>query len=936
MAGSSNRQIAAALSMSVRTVEHHLTSTYRKLGVHSRTGLAARLADVASGPRGHPRLFQAGRDRENAEVRQALSAVRAGHGSVLLIEGDPGIGKSTLLSAAVETAAALGLRFAPAQCREDGGFPFSTWAGAMRHLEIELPTISHSVDERVGPTPEAVRSDHAGTIAHALIERSRRLDGVVVTIDDLQWADAPSVIVLRQLVEVIEASALCVVAAYRPAEWLQPELELEVRRLLRRRSVRHVVLAGLDAAAAAAVIRHHSGSDPDDGVVAALVRRTGGNPFHLVQLLTIVGREGLSVEDAAVMPAPPNVTAAVDRRLRRLTADAQAVLAIAALIGAEFPVGLLRMAADLDDEEVFAVLAEAADQGLVVEERQPIGHYRFCHALIQEGLATSMPAPRRAAIHHRIGTALLQTGAADTQDGLVRIARHLLEAASYVGDAEQAARTALVAGAALHDSGGHEDAAAMFRVALDVGEQRALDPGTRVELLLALGRAAAATEDRSAARAAFHSAGDGARRIGSGELLARAALGAGGSWVDLARGDFDPTTLELVTDAIDAVGDRPDLQIRLLAIHAAARLRGESPARAEEICVEAVDLARMTNDKDGLARALLVQSELMVGAADSALRMAVTDELVAASRSAGSLDLLLWSKVRRAVELLTVGRTAPAALEIHEVGRLADREARASWQWLPALWNAMTALLEGRLGEAEPSIMSAYGLGRRTWGSVSANHMASQLFELRRWQGRLDEVEEDTVAYLTHPLQQGRPFSARPLALLFAELGQADRCRAVLFDLDRLVDPGEPIDNYLWGLCVLAEVASLLDDAEVAHAVRDRLEPYAALVVTSTSHGGLCSGPARRYLGLTQATMGLWGEASANLEQAAAFTAGEGWAPLTAAIRIDQALMLLRRGRPRDRKPAFALAGEGIETARALGLRGLTRRWRNQQETATR
>lgn len=929
-AGSSNKEIAAALSMSVRTVEHHLTSAYRKLGVRSRTGLAARLGDNTSGPgpTAPPGPFQAGRQREAAMCHDAIVGVRAGRGSVILVEGDPGIGKSTLLSGALEDAAKLGVRVAAAQCPEEGGLPFSTWAAVMDQLDVEFPTSSRVGDEFVGPSLDAVRNDHAGTIAAALIEGSRRLEGAAVAMDDFHWTDASGMLVLRHLAEVIESSPLCVVVAYRPTDWEEPELDRRLRALSRRRSVRHLALSGLDETAAAELIRHHTGKEPEKVVTDALVRRTAGNPFHLVQLLTLVVGEGLSLEEATVAPAPPGIRAAVDRRVRRLTGDAQAVLAVAALIGAEFSVGLLRTAADLADHDVLTVLAEAVEQGLVVEESRPIGHHRFVHALIQEALATSMPGPRRAAIHRRIGMALMGTGAADTGAGLVRIARHLLEAASYVGDAEEAARAALAAGRALHDAGGHEDAIALFRVALDLGEQRAVDPETRVELLLGMGRAAAAIDDRVAAKAAFHGAGEGARKIGSGGLLAQAALGSGGSWIDLARGGFDDATVELIVEAIEAVGDQPVFRVRLLAALAAERLHGDNLAGAEQICAEAVSLAEGTGDADGLARALLIRSELAVCSTDVEMRMAVADELLGASRRAGSVDLMLWSKVRRAVELLVGGRGAQARLEIHEVGRLADREARASWRWLPALWEAMTALLEGRLGEAEGLIMSAYRLGRATWGSVSANHMASQLFELRRWQGRLREVEADTVAYLTHPLQQGRSFSARPLALLFAELGQTARCRAVLADLDRLLKPVAPIDNHIWGLCVMAEVASLLDDVHVAQAVRIRLEPYASFVVMSTSHGGLCSGPASRYLGLVDAVLGEWDSAGANFDHAKAMTTAEGWLPFTAALQLDQALMLLRRGRARDRRAAFALAGECIDTARALGLGGLSRRSR--------
>lgn len=484
-----------------------------------------------------------GRDRERAAIEEAVRRSTAGSGGLLLVGGDAGVGKTTLVEAVLTASDVCVLR---GRAHGGGSVPYEPLRAALR----DRASLSAGVLDAAEETPARIR--------HAF-EQLAAQRPVVVFLDDLQWADAATFTVLSGWLDPTLSLPLLVIGAYRRDE-LRLEHPLRVLRSDLRRGgagrQRHLSLEPLDGAASARLVTRLLGDAAEPDLVATLLRRAHGLPFYLEELATavIATQEG----DAPVAPSealPESVRDVVAQRLDGLTAPARVLAELAAAARAPLPMDIL---GDLADEE--EAVDELVSLGLLVELAAAGGTSEagFRHDLVAEAVYAATPWSRRRRHHATLAGVLAAHAGAPavlathwTKAGDPARARPLLLAAAEAAcqvhayrDAKEAIDRALASWPVGDDEGGRLVALDRLGACAErCGEVS--DAARALELVASAHRSAAAHEasadverrlaglygllgDWPRARAARTAAADGYRRAGrvvdaASERLAAAA-----------------------------------------------------------------------------------------------------------------------------------------------------------------------------------------------------------------------------------------------------------------------------------------------------------------------------------------------------------------------------------------------------------------------------
>jgi tetratricopeptide (TPR) repeat protein len=883
-----------------------------------------------------------GRGRELGELMAALEEARAGRGGVVLLGGEPGIGKTRLARALGERAREAGAQVAWARGWDGGGAPaFWPWLQVLRALSAERPDVRLAADlgagarrvaqiapelrERLGlaEVAEPAESEQARFAlfdAVAVFLRNVAADApVVVLVDDIHTADLPSLLLLAFLARAIGDCPVLIVTTHHEAGPTRgPEVEGVFGEL--SRFGRRIELGGLGDADLRRLIAHRSGAVPSDELVANLAAVTEGNPFfsdEVVRLLVAQSRVDAPLEPGARVPLPDGVRDAIRRRLQPLSAATREALDVASVAGRGFRVATLERAAGIPRAELLERLDEALALHVLAEAPSQAGSFRFAHGLIRETLYNDLTAIRRARLHGAVGEALERAGSASHPPGagLLELAHHFIEAAP-AGDAHRALDYAERAG---HEALGvlaYEQAADLFDAAL-----RALDltgepdERRRGELILARGQAQMhAGED--AARATLLDAVAIARGLADHDLLGRAALSLGG--FGLSPGIVDDQLVTVLEEALAAI-DPADtaLRARLLVRLAVAIYWCNEPDRREALVGEAVSIARRLGDPATLAF-VLDQGRIATSGPDTLEReLAWAHELFALAEDVGDHELAVRARVWHIDLLLELDDLPAADMAIAALDRIATdvRDPRAR-SYIP-LHRARRALMEGRAEDAQRLIDEGVQLAWSLQDSTVPILAGAQLFSLRRAQGRLGELE-DAVRQFADSLP-AMPAWRCALAVLYLDDGREGEARRELEHLAARGFGDVPRDNvWMLTMALLAELCEGLQDGERAAQVGALLEPFAQRNVVSPE--GIFGGPVTRYLALCSAARGDWDAAREHMRTARAAAERLSLGPMLALLALDEARILARRNAPGDAEAACRLLAEARERSGALGV----------------
>jgi tetratricopeptide (TPR) repeat protein len=876
-----------------------------------------------------------GRDAEMGLLCQALEESVAGSGRVVLLTGEPGIGKTRTAHELAVLAGRMGAAVLVGRGHDGDGAPaYWPWAQIVtacvratdeRALRSHLGSAAADI-ARAFPVVRERLSDLPGAPAQDSNEaRFRLFDGItnflvsvsaerplVVFLDDLHCADVASLRLLEFVVRDAADARLLIVGTYRDTEIAAGSAARNVLgEITRHGHALWLQLRGLGDEAIRHLMAQITGGEPSAAAVARVRDESAGNPFFILELLRLHGDEGLGTDRRAGLP--PGVQEVIRRRLARLSAPCNEVLRVAAVLGCDFDGAVLERACDLGAEVVAHALDEATAADLVTQTDSVLRRVRFKHALVRETVRHALDSVERSRLHRRIGEALeaLHEGQADPP--LAELAHHFLETAAPgcrergIAYSEQAARRALGRLA-------YEEAVAHLQralAALDLA--RPAREAYRCDLLLSLGGAHVRVGDSVRAREVFLKAAEVARSIGAPEQLARAALGYG------SRADprtFNPDVISLLEEALGqkAEGDSP-LRAQLLA-----RLAREvgAPAGAA-LGAQAVGMARRLGDPVVLTTVLIDARFARWGPDDLPDRLREATDILRAAEASHTPEAALTARLFRVIDLLELGRIADVD---HELAVLdaAAQELRQPWylEHATAL-RAMRARLDGRYDEAERLARAALDLGARVHDPTALSTYAGHRLDLCRERGDLGEREVEAMRQLAvdHP-RLGLVRYVPPW--LYAELGRYGEARCELERVAAYDFADVPRDmNWLGALVLMAETAASLGDVGRAATLYELLRPYAGRVVVA-GFGALCAGSTSFHLGRLATTLSRWTEAEGHLGAALDANRRLGALPFVARTQYAHGAMLCARGDPADAERARALWHEAANTAETLGM----------------
>ena len=799
-----------------------------------------------------------GRAAELDVLEAALARAGAGEGSVVLVGGEPGIGKSRLVDRFAASAREQGASVVWGQCWEAGGAPaFWPFVQAMRTIlrdhgvdvvcaigetaAADLAQIVPDIRDQLPGLPDADRCrprDRSvpplrgrGFVPPRAASRDRPL---LVAIDDMHSADTPSMLLLQFLAHELRDARIVLVVVYRSTE-VTPEhpLTAAIADLTRVPSSRRLSLEGLTPGELSEYVAQVIGRDVDDAVIAALDARTEGNPLFVSEIIRLMLSEGSAVSGSVAMPdeIPEGVHETIARYVARLSPECREALDSAAVLGRDVPQELLRLLSDLDPRVLLDALDEAVDAGILDGGTQPSGDFRFSHVLVRDALYARLPTAARAHGHLRTAEAIEELHAHDLEPHLSEIAHHYI-AAGPTADAATAARYAARAGEAATRRLAYEEAVRLLHAALELSERSPETEATQLDLLVALGDAEVRAGDQSSAQATFLRAAELARRQARPDALARAAIGYGGFvW---SRSPAGSPLVRLLEDSLAAVGTSdPTLRVHLLARLAGARRADPDATQRRAEATEAVEIARHLDDPLTLAMALkgYHASIWAPGCVDECLRVA--EELVECATRSDDVEQLVGAHCARFTARLELGNFAGAKADVDALAALAPELRQHVHRWVTAISRACLALLQGRFDEAEELARAGRDEGGLSLQTNSEAAYMTQMGVLALDRGRAGDVVDD-VARAAEAYPVFWHFPALHARLLAAD-GRLDQARELV---ERLAAHGyaavPDTDNYyLFSLALLADVVEELGDPVLAEPLLERLLPYAHLTAAA-------------------------------------------------------------------------------------------------------
>ncbi|HKS90959.1 MAG TPA: AAA family ATPase, partial [Tepidiformaceae bacterium] len=899
------------------------------------------------------RLPFVGRKAEfDALAARFAEAHHSHHGSVVLVAGEPGIGKTRLAEEFCEQFAdsAVVIR---GNCYEgDVAAPFAPWTEALSALVEQtaddalvealgagapdiatiLPDIRRrvpGVEEFVHADPESERARLFASIG-SFIRNAAQDRTLVVFLDDLQWSDKPSLALLEHVARSLGDRRIVIIGTYRDVEIDRAHPLAQTLGALRRmENHERIAIRGI---ADESVLELLTTIEPSDAVAddrsalaAALSRESAGNPFFINEVLSHLVETGqINHTDTAWMVTgdliaklgiPEGIKEVIGRRLSRLSDDCNRLLQRACAMTNGFTWDEIRAICDEPEEVLLDALDEALAARLIVERKS--GVYAFLHALVRATLYEEQSTPRRMLLHRQVAEALERLYKDDVDLHVAELAAHYV--ASAGGDAGKAIDYSIRAGDRARELLAWEDASAHYQRALDAMEiSKAPRDAARARLLLDAAECNRLCGQDSGTAALVHEAIDIARDTADARLFARAVrafeLGA-----QQAETDVTAERMALFDEALQMLEGEESVErvivlarrVEAASAYANARAGVTSAgylawagAKDDDILAqakEAVALAERLRENYAIAVACAFLHNYAASPDNDLEQLELADRGIAAARASHSARMELDLTVMRAADLLALGRIDEFRDNAAHFRAVLDSLRYRPLEYMAAAMQVTLEVAEGHLGLAEQHLNDYLA---KAGNNVTVLVMfTAQQYSLFSAQGRLGDLV---------PLWQGLgqrwpgiPVFPAGLCLARARAGQAD---VVYAELGRLVAnlAGVPRD-FLWKpTCVLLATACAdVGHRPTAEVLYNTLLPYAQdLTVVVQSY---VMGCVAHHLGRLATVLERWDEAGDHFENALASHQRMGFTAWLAATQLAYARMLLRRGAPPDARRAHDL-----------------------------
>ena len=896
------------------------------------------------GPIANDQTLLVGREEERATLRSAFMLAREGRRSLVLIAGEPGIGKTSLAFDFAREAHGRGATVLYGRCGEDLMVPFQPFAEALEHLIKHVPEVFRGDGDELSRMVPGLAPAREGLQGDAEADRYRLFEAIretlasphdappiVLVLDDLHWADKPTLMLLRHLVRSRGGPFL--LGTYRDVELDRRHPFAETLADLRREeAVERVVLRGLTEEGVLDYLERRAGQELDksgEDLAAALHRETEGNPFfvreimrHLVEVGAILEQDGRwsSTRPIEEVGLPESVREVIGRRLNRLSDECGEVVSVGSVIGRDFDLAVLDRVTGVEQDALADLLDEAVRAGGVIDEVSNImGRYSFSHALVRETLYEELSTNRRVRLHRRVGEALEDLFPTDPGPYLSELAHHFFEAS--IGGAEhKAIDYALKAGRRAIDQFAYEEAVVHFERALQLLESLpAADSLILCEALIACAEAHQFMADLSAARQYAVRAAEIARREAWPERLARAALAYGGLWIDI--GVVQEELVALLREGIAGLPEEHPL-VPLLEGRLAMDLFSGDPAELEAHSLRAVELARRGPDPRTLAYALVARRHAVSGPARLKERDLITSEAVTLAREVGDSYLEMRARAFRIVELVESADLEAANHNFDDFFRLAEEYRQPFYQqYLSRFFRVSNALREGRFEEADEILTPLTELARLQGRVTATIATAAQRIQLEMARGQVERIDQLSID-ISLGFMASVPWGAPVRSFMLWNLNRLEEARTTWAE-----GASEAIRSLgdHWGtlmtLATASEMAEVLGDRRTASEVYERGEPFAGRIVPVAGTTLVYVGDTvDDLLGRCAELVGRFDVAIHHYESAADLLLRWRMRPFHAINRMRLARTLLARGFQADSDRARELLDDSLSEASEMGL----------------
>jgi DNA-binding SARP family transcriptional activator len=894
-----------------------------------------------------------GRAEPLARIGAQLDTTIAGGHGLVLVEGEPGIGKTALVALAGMEAHSEGSTVLYGRCDEGITVPFGPFGEALAHYVEQAPQgiLARHVAEhggvlaRVVPAlrtrvravaslPELDGATERALLPQAiaaLLRAASEGHSLVVVLDDLHWADPDTLLLLRHLAGRALPHVL-VLGTFRTVDpTVTGPLADALVAFAREPGVERIALSGLDDRAIAELLEASTGTPLDASardLAARLLADTDGNPFFLSELLhhlVETGALGLDGDGRWTWTAdevglPHGVRETIARRVARLGPDAARVLAAGAVLGAEFDLATAAVVASAERAGARDGIERAIRAGLVREIPAADDRFGFAHALVRQVLNDDLP-PATARDLHRKAAAALTARAESIATPRAAIAHHALmaatepaevvEAAALAGDAGEDALADLAPtdailwferaqAALLAVPGDHAAALNRLEVGLGDAQQQAGDARHRETLLGAAQHAIA---------------------LGATDVLVRAALANSRGW-ESQVGVLDEGRVAMLRAALDAIGPSDSAErARLLALLATELQAGADWDAVVAAQDESIAIARRVGDPVTLLAALRAGSNGWVPSTLAA-RLDRSAEAVVLAESLGDLRAVFDAAILRVAASFQAGDREAGDRYLDQARVTADRLGLPVARWTACGFGAWRTLLAGRVSEAEQLANESFALGSDAGQPDAFAFFGALVLGIRTHEGRLGEFVE-----MLEGLAAANPNVAGFRATLGYSLVEADRVDDARRLLDRDAEAGfasVPYDSmWLPALVLWSTVAGMIGAASAGESLRAALMPWRAQVAL-TGTGVL--GSVEHALGMASLGAGALDAADAHFAAAARVHTRLDAPFLLANTRLWWGRALRQRLGPDDRARSATLLREAYVVATELGYQAVARR----------
>jgi hypothetical protein len=639
-----------------------------------------------------------GRESELADLEHRLASARDGSGAAVLVEADPGMGKTALAHELTYRARRHGLATTWGACLEGEGAPaYAPW------IQV-LAALGRSTQGLV--TPDLI--DDGGSrfrlfdeVVAALREASAR-DGMLIVLDDLHWADVPSIRLLQVVVSEVATCHLLVLGLYRGAEaYAHAEVAGVLPAIVRERTASQMTLRGLSEGEVERLAARTLGRAPDDALLRAVKQRAEGNPLFVLEVLRLVGTSNL-----AARAVPKGVRAVIGRRFDRLPAATRRTLRQASVLGREFSISLLAEVAQQQPSHVLDLLDDAMAGELVVAGE---GHtLRFAHALTQEVAYAELSSGERQRLHQHAARAIRASRGADVGPLIDTLAHHLRQAAP-LGEAPQALRATLQAARRASGQLAYEHAAFQYRQALALLPLLSTAPVRPQDLLLDLARCQFRSGAVKDAWASCRAAADLGRAAGDGATVADAAAVVRG----LTHSPMCDEIHEMCREALTMLNATDPVRRARLLAQAAITASPWGDDADPGVSQEALRAAEATGDPDARFLALQARQTHLINARYVLERLAIGERAVLLGRETGRDEYLAWGHAWRMDAFCELGRRVQLDAELTAFASVVAHTKEPLWVWRLKTTQASLAILEGRHSNALTLADEALVIGTR-------------------------------------------------------------------------------------------------------------------------------------------------------------------------------------------------------------------------------